>query len=235
MTAHLPSDASLAYSSPFASLDAQGLNLQAVFNVRDLPQDVLATLPLSDPQADKQLLLIGHLGPLMWQQLTLRGLAGDNPVDAFACEQLAAWFERERPGLAYRFVYPGSSPIGLQRLGELAGWHHPSPFMVGINDLWGSWFAYRAVVLADTQLVPPPKLNSALPCNACASRVCVRSCPVNALSDGYDLAACLAYRKQPDSACQDRCVARNSCPIGAGHRYSEDQTSYHYGRSLTAI
>ena len=32
-------------SRPFSDLDAQGLNLQAVFNLADLPADVQAALP----------------------------------------------------------------------------------------------------------------------------------------------------------------------------------------------
>lgn len=219
----------------FAHLNAQGLNLQAVFNVQDLPDDVRAALPGQETKPYRQLLLIGHRGRLMWQQLTQQGMAGEHPVDAFTQDHVSAWLVSAQPGRAYRFVYPGPTSVGLQRLGMLAGWHHASPFMVGVNDQWGSWFAYRAVVLADTSLAPTQPLDSASPCTDCATRICVSQCPARALDHGYDLAACLAYRQEPDSGCRDRCLARNSCPVGAAHRYSDDQISYHYGRSLQAI
>lgn len=219
---------------PFAMLNAQGLNLQAVFNVQDLPADVLNTLPQQE-NSYRQLLLIGHGGTLLWQQLALHGMAGEHPVDDFSQAQVAAWLDCEQAGSAYRFVYPGPTTIGLQRLGMLAGWHHASPFMVGINHQWGSWFAYRAVVLADTHFPPTPPLNSPSPCSSCATRICVGQCPAKALDQGYDLRACLDYRLQPDSACRDRCLARNSCPVGEAHRYSDAQISYHYGLSMKAI
>lgn len=220
---------------PFAHLNAQGLNLQAVFNVQDLPADVRAALPSQEGQPYRQLLLIGHRGRLLWQQLTQQGGVGEHPVDAFTRDHVTAWLASEQPGRAYRFVYPGPTSVGLQRLGMLAGWHHASPFMVGVNDQWGSWFAYRAVVLADTSLALTPALTSASPCTQCATRICVSHCPAKALDHGYDLAACLAYRRQPDSGCRDRCLARNSCPVGAAHRYSDEQISYHYERSMQAI
>lgn len=231
MTAVLPTHHT---ASPFADLNAQGLNLQAVFNVADLPADVRAALPQDAEAPYRQLLLIGHLGGLLWQQLTLAGMEGAHPMDAFARTHVAAWLAHTQPGVRHSFVYPGPAPIGLQRLGQLAGWHHASPFMVGVNADWGSWFAYRAAVLADTTLAPTPPLASSSPCDACPGRICVGQCPAGALEGGYNLSACLDYRRQPDSACQNRCLARNSCPVGSEHRYSDAQIRYHYGQSLAA-
>lgn len=36
----------------------------------------------------------------------------------------------------------------------------------------------------------------------------------------WRLRAYLDFRKQPASPCQDRCLARNACPVGADHRYA---------------
>lgn len=219
----------------FDELNAHGLNLQAVFNLADLPDDVRDALPADAGGPYRQLLLIGHRGGVLWQQLALAGMDGADPIDTFSRTQLTQWMARHQQAVRYRFVYPGPTAVGLQRLGQLAGWHHPSPFMVGINADWGSWFAYRAVLLADTHLAPTPPLVSPSPCTTCAARPCVRHCPANALDGGFNLSACLAYRREPDSACQDRCLARNSCPVGAEHRYSDAQIRYHYGRSMAMI
>ena len=219
----------------FADLDVQGLNLHAVFSLLDLPADIVCALPPDATRHYQQLLLIGNRGRLMWHQIQLAGMADPDPIDRFTHTQVTAWLARQHPGKRYQWVYPGPIALGLQRLGALAGWHHPSPFMVGIDSQWGSWFAYRAVVLADTTLAPTPRRTGTPPCDACASRVCISACPAGALRDGLDLSACLAYRRSPDSACQDRCVARNTCPVGAEHRYSDAQIRYHYGRSMQVI
>lgn len=220
---------------PFADLDAQGLNLQAVFNWEQLPADILATLPADDVATYRQLILIGHRGGLLWQQVNRAGMAGDNPIDTFSRAQVTAWLERHHAGIRFRFVYPGPSPVGLQRLGTLAGWHHPSPFMVGIHAQWGSWFAYRSVVLADTTLSSTHAPTTPSPCDQCASHVCISQCPAGALNGSFNLAACMAYRSSPASACEDRCAARNSCPVGADHRYSDAQIRFHYGQSMKVI
>ena len=231
MTANLPPAHA---GSPFADLNAQGLNLQAVFNLADLPADVQAALPVDAAGPYRQLLLIGHLGGLLWQQLALAGMEGEHPIDAFTRTHVAAWLAHTQPGVRHCFVYPGPTAVGLQRLGQLAGWHHASPFMVGVHAAWGSWFAYRAVVLADTTLAPTPPVESPSPCDACPGRICVGQCPAGALDGGFNLKACLSYRHQPNSACRDRCLARNSCPVGAEYRYSDAQISYHYGQSMAA-
>ena len=167
--------------------------------------------------------------------MALAGLASPDPIDQFTHTQVTAWLERHHPTRRFHFVYPGATLLGLQRLGTLAGWHHPSPFMVGIDSEWGSWFAYRAVVLTDTDLPPTTRREGASPCDTCAGRMCVSACPAGALTQGFNLTACMSYRLSPGSSCQDRCVARNSCPVGADHRYSDAQIRYHYGQSMKVI
>ena len=43
---------------------------------------------------------------------------------------------------------PGPLRTGLQQLGALVGWHQASRLMIGIDPEWGTWFAYRALVVA---------------------------------------------------------------------------------------
>ncbi len=232
----------------FAELDACGLNLQAVFDLRALPGDVREALPAEarDPDAGdrlpdelrgrgRRLLLVGNLGPAFWRHATADGLHGEHPLDAFARARVDAWLDRRFPDARREWLYPGEPAIGLQRLGRLAGWHHPSPFMVGVNDAWGSWFAYRAALLADVDLAPTAPLAAASPCERCAARPCVAACPPGALRDRFDLAACSGWRLAPDSSCREQCLARSACPAGAAHRYDPAQIAYHYGRSLATL
>ncbi len=222
-------------------LARHGLNLLHVFDLAALPPGLVATLGL-DEQAlarFRQLILIGHLGRDFWDALQRRGLHGSDPVDQFVTERVAAWMADELPGHAWRQVFPGPAPVGLQRLGQLAGWHHASPFWVGVDAEWGSWFAYRALLLTDTALPPTPRREAGSPCDGCVDKPCISACPAGALaSEGtgpWRLQACLAHRKQPGSSCQDRCLARNACPAGERYRYGDAQTAYHYLQSLRFI
>lgn len=218
-------------------LDRAGLIRHAIFNLTDLPAEITAPLEL-DTEASRfrQLILIGHAGKRLWDAVKESGVASEHPIDDFTIATVRSWFADCYPRNAYDIVYPGPRLIGLQRLGQLAGWHHPAPFMVGIDRHWGTWFAYRAVVLADTRFVPTRAVESAHPCSSCSTRICIASCPAGALADGrFNLDRCLGYRKQEDSACRASCVARVSCPVGAAHRYTDEQMRHSYSLSMRAI
>ena len=230
MQAFQPFDATL--------LNNAGLNRQAIFDFDSLPADIMtplrascnATLPC------RQLILIGHAGRTLWEAIRASEIESEHPIDDFTMQTVKQWFAQCQPHNAYEFIYPGPHPIGLQRLGELAGWHHASPFMVGIDKEWGSWFAYRAVVIADTAFETSKPLRTEHPCETCDHRICVASCPAGAMDeDKFDLAKCLDYRKQADSRCKATCLARISCPVGSAHRYCDEQIHHSYSRSMQII
>lgn len=226
-----------------AVLNEAGLNCHAVWDIAALPPEIQASLQAHCPQAAnyRQLILIGHGGTRFWQALQASGAElqrneTEHPVDAFTISKVQEFLNAECAGAAYQIVYPGDAMIGLQALGKLAGWHHPSPFMVGINPSFGSWFAYRALVLANTDFPATPALHSESPCAGCSAKPCISACPAHALDEGkFDLNKCITYRSQADSACKNTCVARVSCPVASEHRYSREQIQYHYGRSMQAI
>lgn len=225
----------------FASLAAKGLNLHAVFSLDALPTEVLGTLALTDDERERfhQLILIGHRGRDLWTALQRRGMHGAHPIDQFVTERVTAWMDGPLQGHAWRQVFPGTQAVSLQRLGALAGWHHSSPFWLGVDAAWGSWFAYRAVILADTSLALTPRRERPPPCATCIDKPCIAACPAGALTSertgSGQLQTCLDFRKQPDSPCQDRCLARNACPVGAEHRYADEQVAYHYLQSMPMI
>jgi ferredoxin len=229
--------------SPFPDslLNKNGLNLQAIFDVAALPENIRSKLTAESGQ----LILIGHAGKRLWAAVQAAEQPGSDPIDDFTVATIHRWFADFLPGKRYQILYPGDQPIGLQALGKLAGWHQPSPFMVGIDSKWGSWFAYRAVILADTNFQPSPAVDRApqevplgrnSPCDSCPSKVCISSCPAGALDSAeFSLQKCLAYRKQPNSKCQFTCLARVSCPVGREHQYSEEQLHHTYSISLRHI
>lgn len=218
----------------FSALDAAGLNLQAVFDLAALPAEMRAQL---DPAgAYRGLILIGHGGRTLWERVQAARLPSAHPIDDFTRATIAAWLAGQLPGVAHALAYPGDGAVGLQALGRLAGWHHDTPFRVGINAAWGSWFAYRAVLLVAADPPPTPAMAGESPCTACAGQPCVAACPADALrGPEFSLAKCIAYRRQPDSRCRVTCVARTRCPVRPEHRYDDAQIAHSYVRSLAMI
>ena len=218
----------------FTLLNDAGLNLQAIFNIANLPADLAADIRQRfDPECQyRQLILIGHGGKALWASLKASGINSENPIDDFSSEKL----RQSLAGHRHALIYPATDSVGLQALGKLAGWHHTSPFMVGINQTWGSWYAYRAVALSDTDFAPTPPLVSVSPCTTCREPPCISACPAKAVSDGpFDLKKCVAYRKQPASLCRETCQARISCPVASEHRYDDEQIRHTYSISMRMI
>lgn len=219
---------------PGESLSAAGLNRQFVFDLTTLPPDVLATL--GDTSGFRQLILLGHGGRLLWEQLQAKRPPGDDPIDDYCIQRVTEWCATHLPGKRHRILYPGQSPIGLQALGKLAGWHHPSPFMVGVDPDWGSWYAYRAVVLTESDFSPFFPVHRESPCLSCHGRPCLAACPPDALSGTqFELQRCASFRIQGESPCAEGCLARLACPIGHPHRYDTAQIRHSYSRSLAML
>lgn len=230
--------ATRATQADFSPLHCAGLNLHAVFDLDALPAGLVADLRRAvAPSHDWcQLILIGNAGRSMWVAMKASGIASGDPIDDFSVRTVAQWFAAQFPAHRYTLLYPGDAPVGLQTLGALAGWHRPTPFMLGILPQWGSWFGYRAALLTDTDLPPTEPLRAVSPCEACAARPCIPACPAQAMADGgFALERCVAYRLQPASRCRAGCVARDACPVGREHRYDEEQVRHSYSVSLRAI
>ena len=225
-----------------ATLDEAGLNRHHVFNLADLPQDVRAPLALAPHET--QLLLFGHAGRRLWtsvQAEQARGtLTSEHPIDEHSLRSVERWLQQALPNTRARFVYPVGLPsgqhVGLQRLGSLAGWHYASPFMIGIDAHWGSWFAYRVALITDSALAPSPVEDLGHPCPSCTHPPCIRACPGQALDSGrMDVARCQRQRLAEGSPCALGCVARLACPVGTEHRYDIAQIQHSGQGSLAAI
>lgn len=222
-----------------AVLNRAGLNRQAVFNIDKLPADIAACVRASCTSmasAGRQLILIGHAGTALWDALKKSGIATADPIDDFTVRTVRRWFAEYHAHRNYEIIYPGPAAIGLQGLGQLAGWHHATPFMVGIDRRWGTWYAYRAVVIADTRFAPTRPAASTSPCASCEHTLCISNCAAAALEGGrFDMQKCLAYRKLPGSRCKATCLARISCPVGSAHRYADEQIHHIYANSMRFI
>lgn len=225
-----------------SALDEAGLNRQHVFALGQLPEELLA--PLSVRAHERQLILFGHAGRRLWERVQAQATRSAHPIDAYSVHTVERWLAEVAPHARYRFVYPrglAGGPaegrhVGLQRLGTLAGWHHASPFMVGIDARWGSWFAYRAVVLADTDLPASIAHDHGHPCMDCDTKPCIAACPAAALDAGrMDVQACHRQRLLEGSPCAYACPARQACPVGVEHRYEQSQIRHSSTGSLGTI
>jgi hypothetical protein len=223
---------------PGEFLATAGLNRQHVFALDTLPSELLA--PLNVQTGERQLILLGHAGRRLWECVQAANPGGEHPIDDYTCATVDRCFAQFFPANRYRIVYPGPAPLGLQALGKLAGWHHASPFMIGVDRQWGSWFAYRAVVLADTAFPATPavdrnKPENTSPCLDCIAQPCLSACPAGATGEHFLLEACSAERLRNGSACALVCLARQACPVGNEHRYDAAQIEHSYSRSLSML
>lgn len=224
----------------FSALDEAGLNLQAVIDLAAVPSEERRGLTAGSNDDDRfcRIILIGHAGRRLWENVQREGAPGEDPIDDFSARTVRAWLGDVLPDNHSRMVYPGgNATLNLQALGRRAGWHHDSPLMLGIQPVWGTWFAYRVVVLTDAVLpVSAPEQSHASPCAGCASTPCVTQCPAEAMSSGrFELGRCASYRLRVGSDCATTCVARIACPVGTAHAYEREQMHHVYSRSLRAI
>ena len=222
-------------------LSAQGLNMLAVLSVDQLPTSFTTVVHEAGIHLQDyfSLILIGHSGNSMWRRLNEQGDIGldPDPVDKFSVFQAELFVDRYLGSCEHVVLYPGDVHIPLQQLGALAGWHHRSPRGLGINKTCGPWFGYRVVLLVRTKLPPLVDQLGESPCQQCADKPCISTCPAKALSDADlpNISLCVGYRMQEQSPCEAQCLARLACPVGPEFRYCDEQINYFYGRSLVSI
>ena len=223
-----------------------GINLQACFELNQMPQELQAEISKQVPESAefKYMALFGNGGTRYWQSVQNDLNDDAHPVDSFFIRSAERLFGNAKNNVSdYKIVYPGNHFVPLQQLGKLAGWHHDSTMGLGIHPEFGLWFAYRGVVLFncdDTRDFKPYLEHTAQsaesPCDSCEDKPCIPACPAKSITEArYDVSLCTDYRMSTDSSCQYRCISRQVCPIGKKHRYLSDQLKYHYEFSLEAL
>jgi hypothetical protein len=220
-------------------LAEQGLNLFAALPCGALPNDIKRTLLAEDiPLQDyRSLVLLGHGGRRLWPALTAFGMKTADPVDHFSLVMTRRFIDAFLDSPPVLMLYPAGHDIPLQQLGALAGWHHPSPLGLGINETYGLWFAYRAAFLTPLPLPLSKDPITTSPCTACPDKPCVSVCPAQAVRGvrQFKVTACIDFRLQAQSTCRDRCLSRLACPVAPAHRYEPEQLGYHYTHSLATL
>ncbi|MEM7799062.1 MAG: hypothetical protein AAF633_07735 [Chloroflexota bacterium] len=228
----------------WAYLADNGLNMSAVFQLDQLPDDLTkmlndAEVPLAD---HSRLVLLGNGGPHFWKKLDENGWQDEDPIDRFSLALTRNFVEMIGGAVDYHSylnLYPLSSHvIPLQRLGALAGWGHPSPIGPFISGRYGLWFAYRSAFLTNLPLDSgSSEAHLPLPCDTCKDKPCQIVCPASAIQVGDPIAlnACITHRLTPKSSCAATCLARIACPVGREHRYPKEVISRLYRHSLGGL
>jgi len=157
-----------------------------------------------------------------------------NPLDRFtkrvAAEAVAAALRPLGVAHAVYFPFDGAEPlIPFQRLGRAAGLGGPGPLGLQIHPTFGPWWAYRALIVVDRALTPPPPIGDG--CAGC-DEPCVVACPAQAVArTGFAVSACHARRLVAEP-CRLSCAARIACVRGPEHRYTDVQLAFHMAASM---
>lgn len=181
-----------------------------------------------DALAAATLVLIGNAGPNLWRQFP----GQDGALDKWCRTMLMPLADELGAAILFPFDGPPYEPFiqWAQRAEGLS----PSPIGPLIHPIYGLWHAYRGALLFPHEMNLPPPYDAA-PCDTCADKPCLATCPVSAFSAaGYDVPTCAGHLKQPQGAdCRDQgCRARRACPIGQDYLYQPAQAKFHMAAFL---
>jgi len=210
-----------------AAIESAGLVLRGAFHPG--PDDSVPAL--GDGRKAATLALVGNAGPGMWEAFARspeRADGADHALDRWTRRVLG---EAARAlGATALFPFGGPPYLPFQRWAMRAEAVAPSPIGPLIHPEYGLWHAYRGALAFAETIALPPRPALASPCESCAEKPCLSTCPVGAFSaQGYDVAACAAHIETAAGAdCMDLgCRARRACPVGRAHVYGPAQARFH--------
>jgi hypothetical protein len=187
------------------------------------------------PDGIGTILLVGNAGAAMWQSFTAAGNKGPDPLDAWS-KTVIGEIARRFDAAAY-FPSDGPPYLPFQRWAMKAEPVYPSPLGILIHPDYGLWHGYRGALAFAGELPIPTRDDRASPCETCAGRPCLSTCPVAAFGEGgYDVPACAAHLRRPagEDCMTLGCRARRACPVGADHAYQPAQAAFHMAAFLQA-
>ena len=217
-----------------AAVEAEGLASRGAFHV--VADDVVPPFDCGDPAAT--LVVVGNAGPGMWTVFAESEEANDGAPDALDrwSRRVVSRLAQTLGGAAY-FPFGGPPWLPFIRWAQRAGPVYPSPIGPLVHPDFGLWHAYRGAIAFREHLVLPPRDNRASPCDTCAERPCLSSCPVGAFSpNGYDVGSCVAHIESAVGlpCLRGGCLARHACPVGRVTAYDAPQAAFHMRAFLEA-
>lgn len=206
-----------------AAIEAQGLSYRGALHPT-------ADDDLPDGDSVGTLMLVGFTGRRNWEPFKESPEARDgapDPLDRWSLRVIGA-LARDLGAIAL-FPFTGPPWLPFYRWGQKAEPLHPSPIGLLIHPDWGLWHSWRGALAFRARLELPPPDRRPSPCDSCADKPCLTTCPVAAFKqDRYDVAACVAHIETAQGAdCMNQgCRARRACPLGVQHRYTPDQAHF---------
>lgn len=166
--------------------------------------------------------------PLFTQSPEYRDGTPD-PVDRWSSRAIEDLAKTAGATAYFPFGGPPYTPFINWALASGRAFTSPSQMMV--HDEVGMLISYRGALHFDQCFDIPPPVLAHSPCETCAAKPCLTTCPAHALVDGgpYDLAACHHHLDTPaGAACMTQgCLARRACPLSHGAGRCIDQTAHH--------
>lgn len=187
------------------------------------------------PEGTGTILLAGNAGPGMWDVFAAAMPNDPHAMDVWSREVLGDIARRF--DAAALFPFGGPPHLPFQRWAMKAEPLASSPLGILIHPDYGLWHGYRgALAFAERRELPPAETRPS-PCESCADRPCLSTCPAGAFSEGgYDVPACAAHlRSDAGADCMALgCRARRACPAGRGYVYEPAQAAFHMTAFLAA-
>ncbi len=216
-------------------LQAQGLIVFGGF----APRGADGVPPLPDGRPAAALLMVGNVGPAAWAAFARAPEATDgapHPMDRWSKRVLGRIAASAGGGAVFPSDGPPYPPFVAWA--KRAAPVKQSPLGMLIHPVYGLWHAYRgALALPEPLPLPEPELE-AYPCDSCADKPCLTTCPVSAFRpDGYNVPDCAGHIATPEGAdCMALgCRARRACPIGRDYVYDPPQAAFHMEAFLRGL
>jgi len=215
--------------------DNHHLNIALLLKKHEIPDQINQSLArdigysTSNLLDFKSVILIGSGGRSFWEKFQdeIHGSSktSADPIDDICIRFFNDNFSNEN----HTLIYPNKNfHFDILSLSSLLNFSSPSPLGLHINRDFGTWFAFRLVILSNVEYESSDKLDFFSPCLTCIDKPCLSACPAGATSlEKFNLKSCSDYRSKPDSACQRHCFSRRACPFQSQNSYSEKQLSYH--------
>jgi hypothetical protein len=181
-------------------------------------------------RAGRTLVLLGFTGAMQWPAFAASPEFADgqpHPLDRWSVRVIGEL------GTVFgaRPLYPFGGPPWwpFQQWAQRAEVLHPSPLGILMHPRFGLWHAYRGALLFAEVFALPERISWPSPCESCATKPCITSCPAEAVKpSGFVRTACAAHVASPPGiGCRSGCVSRVSCPVAVSHRYGAEQAAFH--------
>ncbi|MBT4891257.1 MAG: hypothetical protein HON65_17070 [Rhodospirillales bacterium] len=214
-----------------ATLNDVGLDYRGAFHPNE--DDGLPDCGFADVAGT--LILVGNIGGNMWPAFEAGRRDEKNALDNWTKRVLGdVVSDLKKQFGEISALYPSDGPpyMPFQQWAIRGDTVFSSPLGPLIHPEHGLWHAYRGVLVFANKMDLPKKANLTSPCETCADKPCLSTCPVDAFEVGkYDVRMCAVHltTTKGDSCLKYGCLARGACPIGPRRPYPENQTRFHMG------